>query len=116
MRALIKYFLLVFIYSINLSFGFAQWNDSLIFNQNFNFCYGTFKDADFINENTGMYNFSCYHSPSSGTEIAVKATTDFGVNWNYVFHETNIGEELYFIFTVRRQNTFYYIYRNPGIV
>ncbi|MDD3877848.1 MAG: YCF48-related protein [Bacteroidales bacterium] len=75
---------------------------------------GIFRDVDFISESTGMYCFEKGLSPSSGTRVIVKGTTDNGISWLDVFLTQGGGYSTYTIKAVKNRNTFFHIRNNGG--
>jgi len=70
---------------------------------------GYLHDVNFISEGSGMYSYSHYYSPSTGTEVWVKSTNDSGNNWDIVWNDMQMGISSYAIHTIKSQNTFYHI-------
>lgn len=110
-----KYLLLLINLLLAFKFGYTQWNYFTYLNTYISAgVYGVFNDVNFISESSGMYNYSHYWSPSSGTSIWLKSTNDSGNSWGSVYSVTQMGLGVYAIHTVNNQNTFFHIWNWQG--
>lgn len=96
--------------------AFSQWNNYLYLSTYISQgLYGNFEDANFISPGSGMYAYSHWWSPSSGTSDWVKLTNDTGNSWITVYSNTDLGIGTYAIEVVRDQNTYFHIRNWQGI-
>jgi len=82
----------------------AQWHEFVTLNT-----YGdVLRDVNFISENNGMYSYTKFQSPGSGSLMWLMHTNDYGENWHevdYIFGQYTGSNGIY---TVKNQNTFYH--------
>jgi photosystem II stability/assembly factor-like uncharacterized protein len=83
----------------------AQWHEFVILHT-----YGgdVLSDVNFISENNGMYSYTKFQSPGSGSLMWLLRTNDYGKNWyevDYIFGQFTGSNGIY---TVKNQNTFYH--------
>ncbi len=105
-----KRFSLIVMFFIITYSSFAQWNHAMLLNSP-----GTdsIKDVDFVTENSGMYCYDRYVSPSQGNDIYVQSTFDGGFSWGDSWANSGYVNS-YAIKTVRSQQAYYYAYNWEG--
>lgn len=96
---------------------FGQWNFMTYFNTFINTWQYDFCDAIFISQDTGVYCYDRWWSPSSGTSIHVDYTNDGGMTWTGVLSDNyQIGISPYgFYNTNSRSHYFYLSYEIGGV-
>ena len=100
--------LIIAIFMINIAN--AQWYSYIWMSTHVNaWTVADFTDANFISKESGIYGYSLYESPSSGTAVWLNATTNGGNLWTNIYLNNGIGSGTYSIDVVRKQNTYFHI-------
>lgn len=104
-------FILLAILSLLIKVGYSQWLDKIYLEkQLYSWIVSSDINVDFIDENTGMFSYSYYTTPSQGYKVDILSTGNSGVSWNYV--NTSFSTNSSAIHTARNQNTFYHCVSN----
>jgi hypothetical protein len=106
-----KHLLILSILLLTFKVGHTQWHNAIYLDTYIDFLYdnGNFIDVDFVSENSGIYSFEHYLSPSSGYRNWINSTVDAGITWNSVWSDLGVTLHSRAIKTVKNQNTFYHI-------